>query len=76
MSVKINCLLIVLLIAFVSMRSIKPKTHLLQTELSQEVQKMPFTVEGKFPEWLNGVLVRNSSIPVYKDGMRMTHDFG
>lgn len=47
----------------------------LTTELSHEVQEMPLIVQGKFPQWLNGVLVRNSAIPVYKEGKQATHLF-
>lgn len=73
--IKYSLILLVLLITSVGVSLMKPKTHLLQTEVSQEVQGMPLTVQGVFPKWLNGVLVRNSSIPVYKEGVRITHEF-
>lgn len=77
MSVKIKYLLIllVLLITSIGVSFLKPKTHLLQAEVSQEGQEMPLIVQGALPKWLNGVLVRNSSIPVYKEGVRVTHEF-
>ena len=77
MSRKIKYLLIllVLLMTSVWVLFMKPKTHLLQTEVSQEVHEMPLIVQGVLPKWLNGVLVRNSSVPVYKDGLRITHHF-
>lgn len=51
------------------------KSDRLTTEVSHEVQEMPLVVQGKFPQWLDGVLVRNSSIPVYKEGKHATHLF-
>jgi carotenoid cleavage dioxygenase-like enzyme len=43
--------------------------------LSEEVSKKPLALSGTFPEWLNGTFVRNSSIPLYKDGKVFTHEF-
>ncbi len=50
-------------------------TPVLQTEISQEVQKMPLEVNGAFPFWLKGIFVRNSSIPVISGGVQVTHEF-
>ena len=47
----------------------------LRTELVQEVSNVSLKVQGSFPEWLDGVLVRNSAIPVYKDGQPVSHEF-
>lgn len=36
---------------------------------------VPLTVEGKLPSWLSGALVRNSAIPILKDGKQVSHAF-
>lgn len=51
------------------------KSDRLTTEVSHEVKGMLLTIQGKFPQWLDGTLVRNSSIPVYKEGTPITHLF-
>jgi beta,beta-carotene 9',10'-dioxygenase len=47
----------------------------LELEISQETDQKPLIVEGQFPTWLDGVLVRNSSIPIFKNGVRESHEF-
>lgn len=77
MSRKFVCLVIflVLSVALIGALFMNKKSDRLTTELSHEVQKMPLIVQGKFPQWLNGTLVQNSSIPVYKEGKQTTHLF-
>lgn len=43
--------------------------------IENEVEELPLLVQGEFPHWLRGSLVRNSSIPVYQDGRQVSHDF-
>lgn len=47
----------------------------LKLEIEQEVTEQPLQVEGEFPNWLKGVLVRNSSIPIYQKGRQISHEF-
>ena len=77
MSRKFVCLIIflVLTVTLVGALFMNQKSDRLITEVSHEVQEMPLIVQGKFPQWLDGTLVRNSSIPVYKEGVRISHNF-
>lgn len=43
--------------------------------IEREETEKPLKVEGKFPNWLKGVLVRNSSIPIYQKGKQISHEF-
>ncbi|MGZ3633735.1 MAG: carotenoid oxygenase family protein [Parachlamydiaceae bacterium] len=47
----------------------------LELEISQERDQKFLIVEGQFPTWLDGVLVRNSSISIFKNGIRESHEF-
>lgn len=73
--IKYTLILFALIVTSASILFMNSKTPSLQTELSQEVQAMPLSVEGMFPKWLNGVFVRNSSIPVFKEGSQISHHF-
>lgn len=43
--------------------------------INQEETEKRLDVEGKFPDWLQGVLVRNSSIPIFQNGKQISHPF-
>lgn len=68
-------ILIITMVAFAIAFWMNAKTTALHTELSQEVQALPLRAEGEFPHWLNGTFIRNSSIPVYQNGARVSHLF-
>lgn len=44
----------------------------LETQPQEEVS---LVVEGEMPSWLSGALIRNSAIPVFKNGKQVTHEF-
>lgn len=37
--------------------------------------KMSLVAEGTIPSWLSGALIRNSAIPIHKDGKQVSHMF-
>jgi len=43
--------------------------------LEPQERAVPLLVDGTLPSWLSGSLIRNSAIPVYKDGKQITHEF-
>jgi len=43
--------------------------------LKQEVTELLLPIHGQFPTWLDGVLVRNSSIPIFENGKQVSHPF-
>jgi carotenoid cleavage dioxygenase-like enzyme len=50
------------------------RSHI-ELAIQQEETELPLHVEGQFPTWLSGSLVRNSSIPIYEDGKQISHPF-
>ncbi|MBA2368170.1 MAG: carotenoid oxygenase family protein [Candidatus Protochlamydia sp.] len=68
----IPALLLAILLATLSAK-ITSSPLILQVE--QEVTEKPLRVEGEFPGWLKGALVRNSSIPIYQNGKQISHQF-
>jgi carotenoid cleavage dioxygenase-like enzyme len=47
----------------------------LELGIKQEETEKLLLVKGTFPLWLDGVLVRNSSIPIYQNGKQISHPF-
>lgn len=47
----------------------------LELGIKQEETEKLLPVKGAFPGWLDGVLVRNSSIPIYQDSKQISHPF-
>ncbi|MBA3238059.1 MAG: carotenoid oxygenase family protein [Parachlamydiaceae bacterium] len=69
--VSILLLLVMLWVLPTSMKSSSP----LKLGVGREETEKKLHVEGKLPDWLTGVLVRNSSIPVFQDGKQISHKF-
>lgn len=46
-----------------------------ELKIQQEETEKPLKVLGKFPEWLEGSLIRNSAIPIYQKGQQVSHEF-
>ena len=53
----------------------KKLSHSLELGVEREETEKLLQVKGKFPDWLEGVLVRNSSIPIYQKGEQVSHGF-
>ncbi|MBA3815179.1 MAG: carotenoid oxygenase family protein [Parachlamydiaceae bacterium] len=66
---------ILLLPILLSIFSAKKASFPLKLAIEREETEKSLQVEGKFPDWLEGVLVRNSSIPIYQDGKQVSHEF-
>ena len=49
--------------------------HSLKLGVEQEETEKLLQIEGQLPNWLKGVLVRNSSIPIYQEGKQISHEF-
>src|SRR5689334_20367627 len=66
-----------LLVATAFMLWISPwqKRSHLELGIKQEETELPLTIQGEFPVWLDGILVRNSSIPIYENGIQISHPF-
>lgn len=47
----------------------------LKLGIEKEASEKRLKVEGKFPNWLEGVLVRNSAIPIYQEDKQVSHEF-
>lgn len=58
-----------------SMIPLKKSSSPLKLGVEREETEKSLQVEGKFPDWLEGVLVRNSSIPIYQEGKQISHEF-
>jgi beta,beta-carotene 9',10'-dioxygenase len=74
---KLLLLLMLILVATAFVLWIAPwkKRSHLELGIEQEETEFPLSVQGEFPAWLDGVLVRNSSIPIYQDGKQVSHLF-
>lgn len=49
------------------------KSSPLKLGVEREVAEKQLHVEGELPDWLQGILVRNSSIPIYQEGKQISH---
>ena len=53
----------------------KESLYPLKLGVAREETEKQLHVEGKLPDWLKGVLVRNSSIPIFQEGKQISHEF-
>lgn len=50
---------------------VKASSYPLTLDVAREETEKQLHVEGKLSTWLQGVLVRNSSIPIYQEGKQI-----
>lgn len=68
-------ILILLACAFILWIAPWQKRPHLELGIKQEETELSLPVQGQFPAWLDGILVRNSSIPIYEDDKQVNHPF-
>lgn len=72
---KLIILAILLLLISLLIVPVKKSSSSLKLGVEREETEKQLHVEGKLPTWLQGVLVRNSSIPIYQEGKQVSHEF-
>ena len=66
---------LLLLPIFLWLIPFQKSVHSLKLGVEQEETEKLLQIEGQLPNWLKGVLVRNSSIPIYQEGKQISHEF-
>ncbi len=64
-----------LLTILISFMLVSESSSPLKLGVEREETDKQLLIEGKLPHWLNGVLVRNSAIPIYQEGKQISHEF-
>lgn len=72
---KLIILTSLLLPIFLWIIPVNASSYPLTLGVAREETEKQLHVEGKLPTWLQGVLVRNSSIPIYQEGKQVSHKF-
>jgi beta,beta-carotene 9',10'-dioxygenase len=72
---KLIILASLLLPIFLWIIPVKASFYPLTLGVAREETEKQLHVEGKLPTWLQGVLVQNSSIPIYQEGKQISHEF-
>ncbi|MBA3603791.1 MAG: carotenoid oxygenase family protein [Parachlamydiaceae bacterium] len=72
---KLIILTVPILTILISILLVNESSSPLKLGIEREETEKQLHIEGKLPDWLKGVLVRNSAIPIYQEGKQISHEF-
>jgi len=67
--------LLLVLTVFTVWISLQKNEPQLTFGIEQEFTRLPLNIQGQFPKWIQGTLVRNSSVPLFENGKQISHPF-